>query len=136
QCEAMLQGGEEIPTQTLICTVGTAANPLLAGLPCDRDERGRLKVDANLEVVGYPGVWALGDCAAVPNAASGGLAPPTAQFAQREGKLLAHNIAARLRGQPLPPFSFPGMGQFVSLGHRSAVAEGLGLKVSGFVSRV
>jgi NADH dehydrogenase len=88
--------------------------------------------NAFLEVDGWPGIWAIGDCAAIPNAATGKLAPPTAQFAQREGKLAAHNIVAQLRQQPMRPFDFAGLGQFVSLGRRSAVAEVFGAKVAGF----
>lgn len=134
ECEALLKDGECVETRTLVCTIGTATNPLIGSLPCPKDERGRIIVTPHLDVDGFPGVWALGDCAAVPNAANEKLAPPTAQFAQREGKLVAHNIAAALRGGDKQIFSFPGLGQFVSLGHRSAVAEILGFKVTGFVA--
>lgn len=130
--EALLKDGDGLATRTLVCTIGAATNPLIASLPCEKDERGRVMVTPLLEVVGRPGVWALGDCAAVPNAASGKPAPPTAQYAQREGTLVAHNIAARLRGGEGREFSFPGLGQFVSLGHRSAVAEVLRYRISGF----
>lgn len=130
--EAVLKDGESIPTRTLVCTVGTATNPLLGKLPCTKDARGRVVVTPHLEVEGWPGVWALGDCAAVPNGATGKLAPPTAQFAQREGSLVARNILTHVRGGAKQPFAFPGFGQFVSLGHRSAVAEVFGFKVAGF----
>jgi NADH:ubiquinone reductase (H+-translocating) len=132
ECEAVLKDGDDLPTRTLVCTIGTAANPLVVNLDCPKDERNRILLDEYLHVKDTPGVWALGDCAAVPNAASGKLAPPTAQFAQREGKLVARNIAATIKGGELKPFNFPGLGQFVSLGHRSAVAEVLGFKLAGF----
>jgi NADH dehydrogenase len=134
ECEAVLKDGPIIPTRTLVCTIGTATNPVIAALACKKDERGRVVVTPTLEVEDCPNVWALGDCAAVPNAASGKLAPPTAQFAQREGKLVARNVAERILGREPSSFSFPGLGQFVSLGHRSAVAEILGVKVHGFLA--
>ncbi len=85
-----------------------------------------------------PGIWALGDNAAVPNAAANGeLSPPTAQYALRQGKRLADNLAAVIRGQPQKqqPFAFPGLGQLCLVGHRAGVAElGGGIKLSGFIA--
>ena len=134
ECEAVLKDGEVLSTRTLVCTIGTASNPLIAKVAIPKDERGRLLVTPQLQVVDHPEIWALGDCAAVPNQATGNLAPPTAQFAQREGALVGRNIAAVLRGGAPQPFHFPGLGQFVSLGHRSAVAEILKLRLSGFIA--
>lgn len=133
--EAILRDGSEIPTRTLVCTIGTAANPLLSSLDVPKDERGRIKVNEFLQVLDRPGIWALGDCTAVPNRATGTLAPPTAQFAQREGKLVARNIASAIQGAGIRrAFDYPGMGQFVAVGHRFAVANILGYRVSGFVA--
>jgi NADH:ubiquinone reductase (H+-translocating) len=134
QSEAILGEGEPISTRTLVCTIGAAPNPVLSSLEAAKDERGRVKVEPTLQVEGLADVWSLGDCTAVPNQATGGsLAPPTAQFAQREGKLVAHNVVAAMRGQAQQVFSYPGMGQFVSVGHQFAVANILGMKVSGFI---
>lgn len=130
--DCLLRGGTSIPSRTLVCTIGTANNPLIGKLACAKDDRGRLLVTPELEVADRPGVWALGDCTAVPNQATGKLAPPTAQFAQREGHLVAENILAHLAGKPKKSFSYPGAGQLVSLGHRSAVAEVFRTKISGF----
>ena len=80
------------------------------------------------------GVWALGDCAAVPNQLDGKVCPPTAQFADRQARQLARNIAAKLRGQPTRPFSFKPVGQLATIGHNKAVAEMFGLRISGFVA--
>lgn len=133
ESEAVLKGDEVIPTRTLVCTIGTAPNRLLSSLPCAKDERGRLPVNAFLEVEGWPGVWALGDCAVVPNGATGSPAPPTAQFAQREAKAVAHNIVVALRGGEKRAFAFSGLGQFVTVGHQYAVANLMGVNVSGFL---
>jgi NADH dehydrogenase len=132
--EAVLHGGEVLPTRSLVSTIGTSPNPIIAALPCKKDDHGRIVVDSHLELDGYPGVWALGDCAAAPNAIGPSPAPATAQFAQHEGKLVAHNVVAALRGQRQETFSYAGLGQFVSLGHRSAAAEILGRKIHGFVA--
>jgi NADH dehydrogenase len=130
---ALLGDGEHIATRTLISTVPSAPNPLVASLPCAM-ERGRIAVDPFLAVPDHPGVWAAGDCAFVLDAKTREPAPPTAQHAVREGRCLAANIAATLRRQPRRPFSFAPLGKMGSLGHRSAVAEVLGLKLSGFLA--
>ena len=130
---ALLEGGERIATRTLVSTVPSAPNPLVAMLPVPK-ERGRIVVDAHLEVHGHPGVWALGDCAWVMDAKTGAPCPPTAQHATRQAGRLARNIVATLRGQARQPFSFKALGKMGSLGHRSAVAEIMGVKLSGVVA--
>lgn len=130
---ALLAGGERIPTKTLVSTVPGAPNPLVSTLPC-RKERGRIVVDPFLEVPDYPGVWAVGDCAWVLDARTGKPCPPTAQHAIREANCLATNLAATLRGKPKRAFAFQALGKLAALGHRSAVAEVFGVKVSGFVA--
>jgi NADH dehydrogenase len=72
----------------VICTIGTAPNPLIAELPLPK-QRNRLVVASDMSVPNAPGLWALGDCAAVPNARDGGISPPTAQFAERQARQLA-----------------------------------------------
>jgi NADH dehydrogenase len=84
-------------------------------------------------VEGYPGIWALGDCAMIPDE-NGGYQPPTAQHASREGKVLAHNIVANSRGKDLIPFRFNTLGLLASIGRRTGVARILGVNFSGFVA--
>jgi NADH dehydrogenase len=135
--EAILNTGERIPTRTLVVTVGAATNPVLASLTLPR-EKDRILTDPFMNVQGMPGIWALGDNAAVPNAAANGeFSPPTAQYALRQGKRLADNLAAVIRGQPQQqmPFTFPGLGQLCLVGHRAGVAELVGgIKLSGFIA--
>src|SRR5689334_12940320 len=95
--EVELSNGDRIVSHTLVWTAGTSPNPALDLIPCAK-ERGRIKVNANLEVEGLPNVWALGDCALIPDIRSGQFHPPTAQHASREGKVLAHNIIATVHG--------------------------------------
>src|SRR5580692_3123072 len=113
----------EIRAQTLVWTAGTAPNPLLKLLPVETDKRGALVVENTLELRGHPGVWALGDCAAVADAKSGKLCPPTAQFALREAEVLAKNIRAELRGRPKQGFHFDSLGALCVVGHQTACAE-------------
>ena len=113
----------EIRAQTLVWTAGTAPNPLLQSVPFERDKRGAVKVDCTLAVPGHPGVWALGDCAAVNDAKTGKSCPPTAQFAIREAATVARNIAAQLGGRPLRHFHFDSLGALCVVGHQTACAE-------------
>ena len=131
---AILGNGETISTRTLVAAIGSAPNQLLDVLPGNRGPRGRLKVDDKLAVPDCPGVWALGDCAAVPGLHSDGTCPPTAQCAVRQAKHVARNIMATVNGKSLRPFSHRNLGVFVPLGRFSGAAEVLGRKVSGFLA--
>jgi NADH dehydrogenase len=128
-----LKGGDAIEAATVVSTVGTSPNPLLErlGLPL---QRGRLATNPDMTVPGATNVWALGDCAIVPNAYDHRPSPTTAQFAERQAKQLAANLLRSSRGQPTRPFSFKGLGMLASLGNRTAVAEVFGMRVSGFVA--
>jgi NADH dehydrogenase len=128
-----LSNGEVLPTNTVVWTAGAAPNPLLAELPCVR-ERGRVLVNSFLEVPDWPGVWALGDCACVPNAETGQPQPPTAQHAVREGRRLADNLRAAIRGGTKRPFTLQSLGQLATIGRRSGVATILGLNFSGLIA--
>jgi NADH dehydrogenase len=123
---------ESIASRTVVVTVPAAPHPLVAKLPCALD-KGRIRVTPNLEVPGVPGAWALGDCAAVPQK-DGIMSPPTAQHALRQARTCARNILATIRGEPLQPFAFTGLGKLASLGRQSAVAEVLGVRMKGFLA--
>lgn len=130
--EAILKGGERILTKTLISTIPSSPNPLIAALDLPK-ERGRLKADSSLLVEGTNNVWAMGDCAVVP-VSDGGICPPTAQFAIRQAKIAAHNIVAATRGGERKQFQFREIGKFAALGHRSAVAQVFGVNISGVIA--
>jgi NDH2 C-terminal domain/Pyridine nucleotide-disulphide oxidoreductase len=99
-----------------------------------QERTGRICVDEYMQVPGYPGVWALGDCAAVPDGKTGKPYPPTAQHALRQGKVLAQNIAAAIRGGEKRPFVFSTIGQLAAIGRRTGVARIFGFNFSGFVA--
>ena len=130
---AVLVGGDRIATRTLVSTIPSSPHPLLEALALPKAKNGRIPVDRFLQVEGHPALWALGDCAFALTA-HGEPVPPTAQHATRQAAVVAHNVLARLRGTPAKAFDFGGLGKMGSLGHRSAVAEILGIKLSGFLA--
>jgi NADH dehydrogenase len=123
QTGTVLLSDGEIPAETLVWTAGTAPNPLLRTLPVERDKRGAVIVETTLAVKDHPGVWALGDCAAVTDSVTGKACPPTAQFALREAPVLAKNIHALWEGRALRPFHFDSLGSLCVVGHQTACAE-------------
>jgi NADH dehydrogenase len=127
---AHLTDGSFLPSATVIGTIGTQPNALVArlGLPL---ERGRIAVQADLSVPGHEGVWAVGDCALVPNAYDGAMSPPTAQFAVRQGCQLAANLCRLLGGRATKPFHHRPLGSMAALGHMKGVASVFGLSLSG-----
>jgi NADH dehydrogenase len=132
--EALLDSGEHIPTKTVISTVPSSPNPLIENLPL-KLIKGKIVTDARMQAEGRNNIWAIGDCAAIPNLAGEGICPPTAQFAIREAKVLAYNIAASLSGWKAKDFRFKALGMMGALGHHSAVAELFGtFRFSGLLA--
>ncbi len=129
-----IKDGDDIPSQTLIWTAGVAPSPLLDTMDLPRTANGKVETETTLQVKGRSDVWCLGDCAAIPDLLTGKTCAPTAQHALRQGRRLAENIAATLKGQPLQPFRFKPIGLLAGLGRRCAVAEIRGLKFSGFLA--
>src|SRR6266576_3518367 len=128
-----LSDGTSIPAATLIWTAGVKPSPVIAQLPCEK-VRGRLLVSEYLAVTGVPGLWAAGDCAAVPILDTENFHPPTAQHGLREGVTVAKNIEAMILDRSLKPFRYKMMGQLASIGHRTGVAMVFGIKFSGFIA--
>jgi NADH dehydrogenase len=126
-----LTSGERIETGMIVCTVGTQTHPLIkeSGLPL---EKGRLKADPDMKVTGTANLWTIGDCSLVPNAYEGRPCPATAQFAMQQARQLAENLNRATRGVATRPFYFRPRGMLAAIGHRNAVAEIYGVKLSGF----
>jgi NADH dehydrogenase len=147
-----LRDGTRIESATVICTIGTRANPLAeaSGLLLDG---GRIVTAPDLAVPGRPGVWAVGDCARVrnhageteaaspsqaraarpvlPTAAPPAWAPPTAQFAVAEAHALARNLADALAGRATTPFAHVARGSLATTGHLKGVALVGRLRLTG-----
>src|ERR687898_1834978 len=127
---AHLSTGETFPTRTVVWTTGVAPHPSLRSLNVPLNDHGRVPVDETMRVRGLDAVWALGDCAAVPDPA-GGISPATAQFAIRQGRTVGRNVAAALGVGSARPFAYHDRGAFVNLGRHKAVAKVLRWKFRG-----
>ena len=127
-----LSDGSEIETALLVTTVGNGPRAVTEalGVPLSR---GKIAVDQHMRVADTVDMWALGDAALIPigDPAEGNFAPPTAQFAVREARCLAKNIAATLNEKPLKSFAFKPKGSMASIGHYKGVAEVFGIGLSG-----
>jgi NADH dehydrogenase len=127
-----LSNGETIDGATIICTIGNIAHGFIANefLPT---ERGKIKTNPDMSVGNEKWLWALGDCALVPNDKTGGLCPPTAQFADRQAKVIAKNIVATINNKETTPFGYIPQGMLASIGHNKAVVEIYGMRFSGII---
>ncbi len=123
--DSFLSGG------TLVCTIGTTPLPLVARLSIEK-MGGRIATMPDMSIAGHEGAWSIGDCAAIPNAATGQIAPPVGQFAERQGAQAAHNICNQIKGEKTKPFFHKPQGQLCAIGGYSAVAEIADLRISGF----
>jgi NADH dehydrogenase len=126
----LLTDGRLLAAQSVISTIGTRPNSLANELGL-ATERGRVVVEPDLAVPDQSGMWALGDCALVPNAHDGKPSPPTAQFAVRQANVLAANLLAHRRGEPTRTFSARPRGMMAAIGRHNGVAEVLGIGFSG-----
>ncbi len=140
-----LSTGEMLATRTFICTVGNGPNPVVKETLRQGFEEGKVAgrgvgvfaTDLMLQCPNKPGHWAVGDCAGVPDphaTTPGALCPATAQFAIRQAKTCAQNILATIDGRPQKKFDFKALGMLASLGSRSAVADMMGIRFSGFLA--
>jgi NADH dehydrogenase len=131
--EAVLNSGERMPTRTIITCTGMKSSPLLDQFPYERDARGRLVTDQFCRVPGATNIWAGGDCAAVPHP-DGGTCPPLAHYAQKAGSNMGANILRGAADKPLKTYSFNGLGEACTLGHRCAIAHMKGIPACGYLA--
>jgi NADH:ubiquinone reductase (H+-translocating) len=128
----VLSDGTRIETETLVWTAGVTPNPLVAELGLPLGDRGRIKVDSSLRVEGRENVWALGDCAQVPNLATPDVFdPPTCQHALRQSRRLAKNLAGETK-----PYRYRSIGQGATLGRDKGIADAMGVKLRGVLGSI
>ncbi len=129
-----LTSGRRIESETIVWSAGVKPSPTIASVALPTTKRGAVNTERDMRVKGFDDVWALGDCAAIPDGA-GGVYPMTAQHAIREGPQLADNIVAVLRGKPTTPFRYRSLGMMAALGGRKAVAQLPGnVVITGFIA--
>ena len=134
---AILDNGTTIPCYTLVWSTGVTPSKLIANLPCEHDKGHRIVANNYLEVPGYDGVYALGDCASVPDPHTGKPYPPTAQHAIRQGKVAAKNIISSIEGKrnKKQKFDYKTKGMMAEIGKRTGVAILFGkIKIHGFIA--
>ena len=124
---------ETIAANTIVLAAGIVPSDVAARVPVEHDRRGRIVVDATMRSRSHPEVWAIGDCAEIPGP-DGRPYPALAQHATREGRHVAENVAAAIEGRAVTPFVFRMLGTMASLGHSRAVAQIMGVRVTGFVA--
>jgi NADH dehydrogenase len=128
-----LPDGEPIEAATVIVSTGVKVNPLLDSFPLEKDKKGRLTTDPTMLCKGRRDVWALGDCANIPDP-HGNPYPPLAQHAMREAKVLAGNVVSALAGRPLRPFVYQTLGTLAALGHYKGIGRVKSIKIRGFIA--
>ncbi len=128
-----LNDGRMLTGATVVCTIGTAISPIVQALDVPK-ERGRVRTIPEMRIEGQTNAWAIGDCAYIINAFDNKPAAPTGQFAERQGRQAALNVVRILKAEPTQPFRFKALGQLCSIGGYQAVAEMLGVHISGFVA--
>jgi NADH:ubiquinone reductase (H+-translocating) len=130
-----LQDGRLLRGATVVCTIGNTTPAVIEHLDVPM-ERGRLLTQADMRLIDFANAWAIGDCAHIVNAYNHEPSPATGQFAERQGRQAAENIVRVVHGRPTRPFTFRPLGQLCAIGGHQAVAEGLGLRLSGCLAWV
>ncbi len=128
-----LNDGRMLKGATIVCSIGTAISPIVQSLDVPT-ERGRIRTTPEMRIEGQTNAWAIGDCAFIINAFDNKPSPPTGQFAERQGRQAALNLARILNNEPTRPFHFKALGQLCSIGGYQAVAEMLGIHISGLLA--
>lgn len=123
---------DKIPAATIVWTAGVRAHELVESLPGPHDRAGRASVNEHLQLENFPEVFIAGDSAVATDAGLHENAPQVAPVAIGHGKLVAHNIAHRERGEPLESYRYVSEGMLVSLGARDAVVSVVGIQVHGY----
>ncbi len=131
-----INGKDKIPTNTIIWVAGVVANPRVAELNVTRDNVGRVLVDKYMEVPGFPGIYAIGDCAHFEDPRSGKPIPPRAHTGVRQAKVAAWNILADMRGWHKKQYHYSNPAEMVSLGSAKAMFRFGSLRLYGFPARL
>jgi NADH dehydrogenase len=116
-----LENGERIEAETVIWSAGMRASPLTAQLPAERDNLGRILVDPDLRVPGFPRIFATGDTAKAATDDQGNFSLMSCQHARRLGSFAGHNAVADLLGEATLPYNQPSYVVCLDLGPDTAI---------------
>jgi NADH dehydrogenase len=120
-----------IAADTIVLSTGILPSPVVAALPLAKDKNGSVIVENTLQCKERPEIWAIGDCASIPDL-DGKPYPKLAQFAMRQATALADNLFATLNGNAIKPFNFKMLGLMAALGHNKGLGTVMGLRIRGF----
>lgn len=130
----LLDNNKKIPCTTLIWTGGVIVDPVISELKCEHGKSGKVQVDKNLRLIGYPNVFALGDCAEIIDYATGKPYPPTAQHAIHQSYTVSNNLMVSLKGKGnMQEFSYHSKGMMATIGKRNAIVAAFGYNFQGFI---
>ncbi len=130
----LLDNNKKIPCTTLIWTGGVTVDPVISELKCEHEKSGKVKVDIFLRLIGYPNVFALGDCAEIIDITTGKPYPPTAQHAIHQSQTVSHNIKVLLTGKDtMKKFSYHSKGMMATIGKRNAIVSIFGYNLQGII---
>ena len=133
----ILSNGETLSAGLVLWDTGIIPNPLLESIDCPRGKKGGVQTDSCFQVNGFHNVWAIGDCAEIPQPGGQGKTfVPTAQNSTREGTHLADNIIHRLRGRKLRPFTYQQIGELAVISSHDGVANVFGVQLRGILAWV
>jgi NADH:ubiquinone reductase (H+-translocating) len=120
-----------IEADTIVLSAGILPNPVVTVLPLARDKHGHVMVENTMRSKERPEIWAIGDCASIPDT-NGKPYPKLAQFAMRQAVTLADNLHATVEQKPIKPFKFKTLGLMAALGHEKGLATVMGVRIRGF----
>lgn len=136
-----LSTGQSFESDLIVWTAGVMANPVLRNTDLPVDDRGRLRVQPDLRVIGDDGIvadaWGAGDVSAVPDLSGGGVGGfcvPNAQHAVRQGKLMARNLVAALRDENPRDYFHKNQGAVAGLGLYEGVFQSGRVAVKGLLA--
>jgi NADH dehydrogenase len=113
-----------IPARTVVWGGGESGSAVAQTVEPALGHGGRLDVQADLTVDGYPGVYAVGDVANIPSGDAGAPTfPQLGSVAQQSGRWAAQNILRELRQKPTKPFRYKDKGIMAMIGRNAAIAE-------------
>lgn len=131
--DAVHMGDTRLPAAVILWAAGVAASPLGRKLGAPLDRAGRVLVNADLSIPGYPEVFVVGDLTALRDR-NGKWLPGVAPVAMQEGASTAQNIGRDLKGEPRKPFSYFNKGNLATIGRAAAIAEFGRIHISGFLA--